>query len=101
MNTIRIFAWLKRNTEVGYMDRTSAYGTYLGHRYRFFPDSSLLQIGDKDFDRWANSVGAEATIDGNGNIMKQIHFAIDLARGNRQPLVDRIVAKIESIRATL
>ena len=34
-------------------------GEYHGRAVRYLEDSGILQIGDSDFDRWANSIEIE------------------------------------------
>ena len=61
-----ILAWLVRNCDVAdtYSEENEAYfyGTYLGRKIRYGThQETRVDIGDGDFDRWANSVAVSFT----------------------------------------
>lgn len=77
-----IIAWLRRNSdEVEWVDSNFFYGTYLGHKIRYH-SSGKLDVGHKDFDRWANSRAYSTTVT-NNNIQKQISKAVIQAADNK------------------
>ena len=73
-------AWLRRNCDIiEVIGNDYFYGLYLDHRIRLTPDR-ILQIGNKDFDRWANSVAYECVVDETKSIPIQINLAVIAAR---------------------
>jgi hypothetical protein len=41
---------------------TDGVGYWKGHPVRYLEEAGMFQIGDKDFDRWSNSVDLEFEI---------------------------------------
>lgn len=73
--------WFKRNLDTReYTSKIQIVGTYLGRKVRVTDfdawdtherTGTVLQIGDCDFDRWANSIEAEIELD-NSPTQKQL-----------------------------
>lgn len=80
-----VMAWLRRNADcVDFISDLQFYGKYMGHRIRYTVDSNKLEVGNIDFDRWANSV-AHTTAINQGSIPSQINQAIVEARKAGDP----------------
>lgn len=80
-----VMAWLRRNADrVDFISEEQFYGEYMGHRIRYTVDSNELEVGNIDFDRWANSVAHITTIN-SGSILIQVNQAIIEARKAGDP----------------
>lgn len=88
MNHLNVFNWLLRNAdfiEVAENRNNTElvfYGEYMGHKIRYL--HGVLDVGHKDFDRWANSVAVSTEIPGK-NISKEINVAVTEARRQGDP----------------
>ena len=84
-----IIAWLKRNADkTEYHDEACFYGVYHGMKIRYTISEGKLDVGCRDFDRWANSVACSLKLE-NNNISVQVNKAIDAARKNTSSVYDR------------
>jgi hypothetical protein len=84
-----VIAWLRRNCdEVDCYDVNYFNGRYLGHRVRL-SSGGIMEIGNLDFDRWANSVAYEFTIDESMSIQKQMCMATNFARKDQRGYMQR------------
>lgn len=80
-----VMAWLRRNADrIDYIGDEQFYGIYRGHRIRYTVHSNELEVGNIDFDRWANSV-AHTTAINQGSIPIQVSRAIIEARKAGDP----------------
>ena len=82
MNKSGTYHWLKRNCDQValaeiYEGQYLFYGELHGHRIRLDPDGSI-DVGYKDFDRWANSLALSFVP--TSNLSKEMNMAIDKAR---------------------
>lgn len=82
MNIPGTYHWLRRNCDkVSYAKIYEGtyifYGKMDGHQIRLLPDGSI-DVGYKDFDRWANSLALSFTP--TSNLSKELNGAIDKAR---------------------
>jgi hypothetical protein len=90
-------AWLRRNSDsTEWTDPNSFYGKYMGHQVRFTCDGAI-EIGNKDFDRWANSVAYEFVVDETKSISRQMNLAVSEARKDTSPYWHRSMALIKII----
>jgi len=86
-----IIAWLRRNADTkDWCDDTIFYGTYMGHRLRFH-SGNRIDIGNKDFDRWANSCALTVELNQSDNISVIINKAIDVARKDKSTYMQRTI----------
>jgi hypothetical protein len=91
-------AWLRRNCDTfEYTDEESFYGKYLGHQVRLTSDK-ILQIGNIDFDRWANSVAFEVTLDETKSIPCQVNLAVMEAKKDTSPYWERSLAVMKKLK---
>ena len=80
-----IIAWLRRNCdETETYDEDYFYGTYHGHRVRYNSKPNILEVGNIEFDRWANSSAYECNIK-NYSISTQVNIAIIEAKKAGSP----------------
>jgi hypothetical protein len=82
-----VIAWLCRNCEIAdCVSDSYFYGEYMGHRVRYTTPDLELQIGNTDFDRWANSVAFKCRLVVTDNISVVITKAIlEAKEDNRTP----------------
>jgi hypothetical protein len=86
-NTLK---WLHRNCDINHSkgERDYFVGVYGGHRVRLLPDG-LMQVGHKDFDRWANSVAYSCKIDERTSIPRQINMSLLVAKQDNREWQER------------
>lgn len=76
VNAPRVHQWFKRNSQNFYAFGDDFWAVYGGRNVRYYGKDGFLDIGEADFDRWANSLESSVIIQGNGNIPKQVNAAI-------------------------
>lgn len=92
-----ILNWFRRNCDrVGYSSDISLYGTYHGTNIRLSGDNKL-EVGNTDFDRWANSVAYVCKLDPNKNIERQVNLAIVEARKDTRDYWSRSVGVMKNM----
>jgi hypothetical protein len=79
-----VIAWLMRNCESTYnFEDEMIVCVYHGYNLRY--QNSVLQVGNKGFDRWANSVAYETELSGR-NISREVNIAlIEAGKDQRGP----------------
>ena len=83
-----ILNWLNKNADPGAyiseVECASFYGSYLGRKVRYTESDGRFDIGDGQFDRWANSVACSFKVKPNVPLHIQLHKAIDFARKQKE-----------------
>ncbi len=82
-----MIAWLRRNADyIGSWSDGSEYskgyfyGQYSGRHIRYNVDDGRMDIGDGDFDRWANSVACHFKVDLSKSVKDQVENALIFAK---------------------
>jgi hypothetical protein len=93
-----VMAWLRRNCDaVETVHKHYFYGTYMGVKVRLSP-CGTMQIGNKDFDRWANSVAYQFFIDDEESMTKQMGMAIIVAAKDERGYMERSVEVMQKLK---
>jgi hypothetical protein len=92
-----IIAWLRRNCDyIDLCEQDFFSGSYHGHELRL-RSGYILDIGHKDFDRWANSKVLSIELKPTDNFSVLINKAINEARKDQSTYWERSVRVMEGL----